>query len=193
MTNWLESRIAQQPVPVPLVLPQRFADAALEHVPEGPLKEATTEYLRRFLEVAPQGVGCLFVGRARTYKTYATAVIARRVHGMAHLDVEFAQCAVLAAQIERARFTANTSDVVTRIKDAGLVVMDDFAQVQPNSFPATVLMEIAESRFSAMRPTLWTANIDAGRDITKAIANLYGAGFARRVYDASEGFRVKVT
>jgi DNA replication protein DnaC len=191
--SWINDRRATHPVPPALVLPQRYAAAEYAAIPEGDLKAAVRDYATQFHTVAADGTGCLFIGRARTYKTYSAAVLARLVHERAQLDVKFVQCAVLAALIERNRFGADTGAEIRAITDTSFVVMDDFAQVPPNTYGASVLMEIAEARFANCRPTIWTGNVNAtGADMLKSVANLYGAGFARRLFDGSEGFRVRV-
>jgi len=190
--TWLTQ--LNNPAPPPLDLPLRFADARLAGLPDGTLKEKVADYLTEFAQVAPQGIGCLFVGRARGWKTYAAAVIARHVNHWAKIDVLFVQCAVLAAELERNRFAESTANYLDRVKHTSLVVMDDFSQIPERTFAATVLTEIAEYRFANLRPTVWTANVSGTgiEQVMQSIAQLYGAGFSRRVHDGTEGFRVRV-
>lgn len=176
------------------MLPQRYNKATTAQLPAGQLRQTTVRYLEEFFKVAPEGVGCLFVGKARTWKTYAASAILRRVHEHTGLSCIFVQGAILANQVDRNRFSASTDLFVQRAKAAHLVLLDDFAQIPERSPAAQTLVEIAEARFSDQLPTLWTANIEApATGIVKAIGQLYGAGFARRVYDSSEGFRVHTT
>lgn len=188
--SWLD-RARQFPVAPVLTLPARFAEAKFSDLPAGELKVCTEEYLARFADVAIQGIGCLFLGRARRYKTYATAVIVRSVNHYLHVDAEFVQCPILVGILDRERFAPTTATLVERIKSADLVVMDDFAQVPAQTVAATTMMEIAEHRFANLRPTLWTGNVD-GDNVLNVLADRYSPGFARRVHDASEGFRVRV-
>jgi DNA replication protein DnaC len=188
--TWFDEAVRQASAP-PLVLPRRYAEAEYATIPAGPVQTAVGRYLQHFTTAAPTGIGCLFVGRARTWKTYGTAVILRRVHERLGLQCLFVQCALLASQTDRARFSDTTSQFIQQIRRAHLVVMDDFAQIPEQSPGATALMEIAESRFADQVPTLWTANIPAtSANLIKHISQLYGAGFARRLYDTSEGYRV---
>lgn len=196
--TWLDDQIARCPLPPPLVLPERFRDTHLDEIPDAGLRGCVSDYLSRFGPVASQGIGCLFTGRARRYKTYAAAFIARVVHEVARLDVEFVQCGALFPQMERSRFSPETDAAIRKLRTTSLVVMDDFAQIPERSWGSAILLEIAETRFASQRPTIWTANIEGignssgERDTIGAIAQLYGAGFARRVNDASEGFRVRI-
>lgn len=196
--SWLDDRVARNPIPSPLQLPERFRNANFLDIPHEALRLTVQDYLTRFGSVAAEGRGCLFTGRARRYKTYAAACIAQMVHEVAKLDVEFVQCGVLFPQMDRGRFSDETKEAIRRMSHSSLVVMDDFAQVPERSWGSTILMEVAETRFANQYPTIWTANIEGigqssgERDTLGAIAQLYGAGFARRVHDASEGFRVRI-
>lgn len=193
MSSWMDEVLAR-PLAAPVALPARFQAAEYSQIQDSGLRQCVRDYCANFYTVAPNGIGCLFVGRARRWKTYAAAVIARTLSERAKIDVEFVQCAVTLNEMDRARFSTDTATRIKRLCATSVVVMDDFAQVPEKSFGAAVLMELAESRFSNNRPTIWTANLTAEteKDYLLTIANMYGAGFARRVMDGTEGYRVRV-
>lgn len=190
--TWLDQALRRATPASSLNLPPRYHGPMLSEIPEGALKTVTIAYLTDFYEVAPEGRGCLFLGRTRTWKTYATAVIADTIHKKTGLDCMFVQCGVLGNQIDRNRFAEATDDYINKICRTSLVVMDDFAQISERGPGAQALVEIAESRFSDLKPTLWTANVTpVHKSMIKAVANMYGAGFARRIFDTSENYRVQ--
>lgn len=179
-----------------LDLPLRFEAADLSGIPkDSAIKQCTMAYLTKFWDVAPQGIGCLFLGRARQYKTYASAAIARRIH-RAGITSLFVQCGVHIAHLDRNRFSNATTRTIQYWNTVPFLVMDDFTQVPEKTFGASVLLEVAESRFSNQRPTLWTGNVGPvggeWNDVVEVMARMYGAGFSRRVYDGTEGFRVRI-
>lgn len=196
--SWIDDAMAKNLLPPAFPLPSRFANAVYGDLPTGDLRQCVLDYVTNFYDVGEKGIGCLFVGRARLWKTYAACVIGRTLNAKLRLDGAFVQCAVEVARMERQRFAPETEERINRLSSMSFVIMDDFAQVPERGFGAQVLVSIAESRFAANRPTIWTGNIggvgssSGDRDIVQALANLYGAGFARRVWDGTEGYRVRV-
>lgn len=187
---WLE-RAKQLPSAPEITLPARFEAAQFSALPDGELKTCVQDYLHNFPTVAVEGIGCLFIGRARRYKTYAAAVIARHTNHYLHVAVEFVQCPVFVGVLDRERFAPQTAAWIERLKTVDVLVMDDFAQVPERTIAATTMMELAEYRFANLCPTIWTGNVD-GDNVLSVLADKYSPGFARRVHDASDGFRVRV-
>lgn len=192
-TNWLAESVARNPSPPPLVLPARFADATVEGIPSGGrLRAVVTKYAQDFWTVAPRGIGMLLIGKAGTYKTYASSALARLVH-QAGVETLFVQCPITMGMLERNRYSSLAADTIRKLETVPFVVMDDFSQITPNSFGARVLLEVAEARFSNLRPTVWTGNvtIDGGKAID-VLSSLYGPSFGRRVVEASGGYGVYI-
>lgn len=187
--NWLHELRLTNPTPPALQLPLRYADATLDGIPGGTLRDVTTDYLHRFFDVAAQGTGCLFLGRAETFKTYAAAVIGRTANG-AGIESFFAACAPVLASIDRDRYADTTRRLLRQLYNVPLLIVDDFTTIQSQSYQSQLLVEIAEARFSALKPTIWTGNLVT--DPLKAMGDLYGPSFARRVHRASDGFRVLI-
>ena len=198
-SNWLADSVAHNPNPPRLVLPYRFSEADVYTIPgmddgsDSPLRRITKEYLTNFWQVAPQGIGCLFIGKAGTYKTYAACAIARRIH-RSGVDTMFAQCPVLLNRIERNRFGADSAEAIHRLSTVPFLVMDDFSQIDSKTFASGVLVEIAEARFSNLRPTIWTGNIELreGVRVGTVLGSLYGPSFSRRITEASKGYAVYI-
>ena len=197
MTTWIDTYRAAHPEPEPLRIPERFAAAELAGIPEGPLRQCAISYLTNFYTLAAAGKGCLFLGRAGTYKTYTACAILKQIHGKARLDARFVQCPLFVNRIERARFSTDSERLIQQTCTQPVVVMDDFSQVVPNSYGAGILLEIAEARFSNQLPTLWTGNIHVSRksynDIVATLTNLYGPSLGRRVAEPNKEHGVLLT
>lgn len=197
--SWIDDIWAKNIRVAPINLPERFAAAEYRNLPDGILKQCVRDYCANFYKIVDSGIGCLFIGRAGKWKTYAAAVIGRTLNGKPRLDVMFVQCGVTLLEMDRKRFDPETNKTIKEICSASVAIIDDFTQVPERSFAASVLTEIAESRWAAQRPTLWTGNVGAvsgentERNLIAAIGNLYGAGFARRIWHGSEGYRVNIT
>ena len=74
----------------------------------------------------------------------------------------------------------------------GFLVLDDVLSLKADSYGMEVITAVASSRFSEMRPTLFTGNIDAesgesGEVFAKISAN-YGSLLARRIQDGGRGY-----
>lgn len=192
MSDWFSTRVAKNPHPEPVVLPQRYRDVSIKTMNPGELKTFSIKYIQGFMENAPKGIGALVVGRSGTGKTHASAAIAKAVNGV--IDVQFVQSALFIAQLERNRFGANVEKTIRDICSAGFTVIDDFDLFDPTSYSANVLMEIAESRYSNLLPTLWTGNfeIKSLKQFATQIATRYKVGFSRRLIEGTEGFRLYV-
>lgn len=198
--SWLDEYKALHPEAQPLILPERFKNATFEGIPDGKLKQTTEQYILRFgTELAPNGIGCLFLGRAGTYKTYSSAVIAKAVVKTHKTDALFVQVPLFVSRTERRRFDKQTDQIIRDMCRVPFLVMDDFSQIIPNSFGAGLMLEIIEDRFSNLRPTLWTGNMEipnireGAASIVHAISSNYGPSFGRRIVETTKGYGVYIT
>lgn len=189
----MDSWLARSRFTVPLRLdgiPERFATAELAALPNTTVKDVVIEYLKGFWEAAPLGIAPLFLGPARTFKTHAAAVIVRLAHLNAGVTAEFVSCPTQLVDLDLHRYSENTRKTVRRWQEVPLLVLDDFGVIERGSFKESVLTSVTAARFDALRPTIWTANLDlaVGREF-EAIASLYSPLLARRLEDGSRGFR----
>lgn len=192
MSNWFHSRLARNPTPDPVVIPNRYADVSWESMRDGALKDYAKRYIANFMDNAPKGIGGLIVGRSGTGKTHTAAVIAKAVNRV--IDAALIQSPVFIAQIERARFSTQSSSLIELACTTGFLVMDDFDQFDSTSYTSSVLIEIGETRYSNLLPTLWTGNFEITdlKKFTNHIATKHHVGFSRRLIESTEGFRFYV-
>lgn len=190
---WLKQHLLHNLGTSPLELPERYKDADVYSIEEEAFQKAATKYLKDFYELADKGIGMLLIGRSRTWKTYTAAAVARRVH-MVPLDVVFVQCAVDILELARNQFADSTKRQLEHYQKASFLVMDDFAEIPPNTPGHMMLLGIAEARFGNQRPTIWTGNVGGKREeVMVELSQRYGPGFARRIHDGSEGFRIRAS
>lgn len=190
--TWLHEHLSKHPIPPPLELPRRFEEASLALMPAGPVKDMVEKYLRLFWDAAPRGIAPLIVGRTQTWKTYGAAIVARRVH-QAGVPVQMVMCPVEMAEVERDRFSELSRQRVERWKRVPFLIMDDFVQLDPGTFASQLLVEIACDRHANMLPTMWTGNIILKpSEKFMPLVNRYGALFARRLKEGSEGYALVV-
>lgn len=193
-SNWLyEQRAWTASQLHPLQLPRRFAEATLATIEEPTIAETASRYCQQFWDVAPNGIAPVFLGKARTWKTYAACAVLRVVQSRGQLQGHFLQCAVDFPQADLKRYAPETEARIREWHRVPFLVVDDFACIPSNSWAATQLVALAEARFAACLPTLYTANVLIGRDDVKQVSANYGTVFARRLYDASAGFRVVIS
>lgn len=187
---WLKEHMLYHLSAPELILPERYKNADVFEIGNETFQKAAKRYLAGFYELAEKGTGMLLIGRSRTWKTYTAAAVARRVHTIP-LDVVFVQCAIDILEMSRNQFSEETRKKLELYHNASLLVMDDFAEVPANTPGHMMLLGIAEARFGKQKPTIWTGNVGSKREEAMTeLAHTYGPGFARRVYDGSEGFRI---
>ena len=187
---WLNQHLLYNLSAPDVILPERYQDADVFQIGNETFQKAAKKYLANFYELADKGTGMLLLGRSRTWKTYTAAAVARRVNKIP-LDVTFVQCAIDILDMARNQFSEETRKKLESYHNASLLIMDDFAEVPANTPGHLMLLGIAEARFGKQKPTIWTGNVGSKReDVMSELSQTYGAGFARRVYDGSEGFRV---
>lgn len=168
----------------PLVLPERFADAVPTGIAVPALATVARRYTRAFAQEAALGIAPLFVGRARTFKTYTMCCLARWVYHYQGLEVAFIDAGAHFSATADDRFDVRVQAAHHELTTVPWLVVDDFTNVAPNTAAFQFMLNLATARFNACRPTAWTGNIAQG-DITAR----YGPAFARRLQDTSAGYR----
>jgi DNA replication protein DnaC len=173
----------------PLVLPERFANATPTELPEA-LRYWVRLYLTHFWERADQGIAPAFLGKARQWKTYAAAVIARWVH-YNRVDTEWVECGPEFTRLDSLFFEEEGRRQIDHLSTVPFLVLDDFTQVPAGTRAAQLMAAVAQARFSAALPTLWTGNRALpNNDAYLALVKDYGACLTRRILDGSQGYRV---
>lgn len=191
-TNWLvlEKEAKWHPtMRRPFNCPLRFKDAQPDGIPDDLLRGMVRRYLREFWTHAPQGVAPCFVGKARSYKSYAAAVIGRWVANAADVETWWIDCGDDLMVLERQRYEDATQEYIAWLKQVPFLIMDDFTNVREKTWAADLMVEIATARFNSLRPTLYTGNVLFTKDDLQRLAGLYGACLARRIFDGADGFR----
>jgi DNA replication protein DnaC len=177
----------------PLALPERYRTAQLRQIGQADIAAVTILYCEQFREAAAHGLAPVFLGRVRTWKTYAAAAIARYVWHHERVAVDFVACPAEFTRFERRRFDPATDQELARLAATPFVVLDDFPLVAPNSYAAQLLVELVTRRFDATLPTLFTGNILMAPDDTSEVDARYGPQFGRRLYEMGRGYVVVVT
>ena len=185
--TWINDQRGLTTAPASSVLPLRFAEAELSKVPHPTCRAVADEYLKAFWEAASQGLAPALLGRTRTWKSYTAAAILRRVVDTAQIPSAFVECLSDVALLDR--FHEKDQLTIRKWQRVGFLVLDDVLSLKADTYGMDVVKAVVSSRFSAMRPTLITGNIDAesGEVFAKISAN-YGALLARRIQDGSRGY-----
>lgn len=190
--SWLKQNAVAPALLKPHGIPKRYAQFELENIANKGIHVACSEYLRKADSVAANGIAPAFFGRGGSYKTLGAAVIARMLYDVGHVQVAFLSCRVDLPRLERDRFDPATDKAFRLYASVPFLVVDDFDAAAQGTWQADRLGEIAEARYAAILPTLWTANLTVSKTDQSSIVNKYGQAFARRLWESSEGFRVMV-
>lgn len=192
--GWLAMHLERNPVPPPFEYPTRYKDADVAGIENEALRKLSIKYLTHFEENVDAGIGILLLGKAQTWKTYTALTIAKRAYERGKLDCMFMGCASELLSLGQNQYSDYTRARIDQAKKVSMLVMDDFAMVPSHGAAFEMLLGIATYRFDNLRPTLWTANIleNVNEELMEAIGRSYGPGFARRLYDSSEGYRKRV-
>lgn len=175
----------------PLGLPERFARASITELPPS-LNHAVRHYVTDFWNLAERGVAPAFMGKARQWKTYAAACVSRWVYHN-RVDVSWVECGPEFTRLDSLFFEDEGRRRIDQLCTAPFLVLDDFTQVPAGTRTAQLLNTVAQARFSATLPTLWTGNrLLNNNDAIIALSKDYGACLTRRILDGSTGFRVDV-
>lgn len=176
----------------PNTIPVRFRRRFLSEIRNDAVVAVVRRYLGSLDDYASRGLAPAFLGKAGTYKTFGAAFIADRLYHEAHVPVMFVACSSRLPELERERYDARTNRYLQSLKTVPFLVMDDFTQVRLGSWTADMLLELADHRYGAGLPTLWTGNAVITATDQSALVNGYGASFARRVLEGSAGLRVSL-
>jgi hypothetical protein len=191
--NWLEQARKTDPLfQAKLELPERFRSASLAGIEQADVAGVVAAYAKVFSKVAVQGIAPLFLGRARTWKSYGSAALVRHLWQRERIDVGWCCCASELPRLDRLRTDRDTTKRIEWLCRVPFLVMDDFNLVRPDSWAALILQEIGVRRFDGLRPTLYTGNAVISKDDNSAIEKAYGPALARRIVDGSEGFRLVI-
>lgn len=176
-------------------IPEQFANATIETIPQKSLRNCVLRYGQHFWEAASKGLGPLLLGDPATYKSFAAATLSKALHERARIHVAWCEVPITLNQLERKRFDKSTDERIEEWKQAPWLVMDDFAMAKMESWQYGVLVEIAMSRFDTGRPTCWTGNIEVQGTATPqlvedALKRAVGVQVTRRILERSEGYRV---
>lgn len=168
-------------------LPSRYAGARFGPLAEGSpvLGQIVKDYLKDFWKQAMQGSAPAFVGTTESYKTYASAVLAKAIAG-ANLPVEWLACGVILTGMSP--WQAREAHQFGNWFSCPFLVLDDITTLKPGSPAIDVLQAIVLARFDNQLPTCWTANLPGAR-LDTALAEHFGVSVARRLLEGSTGFR----
>jgi DNA replication protein DnaC len=192
--TWIDEARATQWHPSqrkPLELPVRFRSARIHDVPVPALRQAATDYVLKFWDVARDGIAPCFVGKAKSFKTHTACCVAMWVEQIVKVETAFADIGNFLNRFDGDRFNDVHRTYYDWLCRVPFLVADDFANTRPKSWASDMLTDLASRRFNATLPTLWTANLVHEGDRVK-IADLYGAAFSRRVHDGARGYTVIV-
>ena len=170
-------------------LPERYlvTDAGMSAA----VREACVVYHDNFVTAAATGVGVLFLGRARTWKTAGACSLAYALWGTYSIPTVFVSLPTELLALELDRFGSPTKQKILKWQTCPILLLDDFGAAQPGSFGHTVLQAVLVARFDAQLPTILTANISTTREtVMTDLTVLYGPLVARRLLDASTGYTV---
>lgn len=190
---WLRAAIEPHPdLAGPPPVPFQFKDATLERIPSVPLQQLVRRYGGAFWDEAAKGTAPLLLGPPGTYKSYAAAVLVRRLHAKACIKTAWCTVPIALTGLERDRFSEQTRERIAAWKRSPFLVCDDFAMVRIGSWQHDVLVELTMDRFESGKPTLWTGNVTVPKGKQDFLADVVGAQLARRMLERSEGYRLYV-
>jgi DNA replication protein DnaC len=188
----LEAMLPHAGLLPPNPVPSQFEGAQLVTIPHANLRELVARYGRAFFEQASSGVAPLLLGAPGRYKSYAAALLATRIRDAALIPVGWCDCPVALSRFERNRYAAATDAQIEAWKVVPWLVLDDFGMVKEGTWQMGVLTEIAFTRFDRGLPTCWTGNVEIGPDPHATLVETVGAQLARRMWESSEGYRLRV-
>ncbi len=190
--TWLHQHILPHESLVgPSPVPTRFQSVTLAGLDEEKINKAVRSYGKHFWSLAPEGRGVLFTGPPGRYKTYGAAVLAQAIHHRFRIPVGWCTVPVDLTHLERNRFSSDTEERLENWKSCPWLVMDDFAIPPMGTWQHSVVLEIGMYRHANQLPTCWTGNLTTlGRSAQEVLSGAVGAQLARRIGEASRGYRV---
>lgn len=173
-------------------MPPAYEDITLLGIKEESVLRITRSYLSGFYEFADAGLAPFFTGRAGGYKTYAALVIAKTVHKLTDINVDFFACSQELPKMDRGWFDGSAQKRIDQLATTPLVIIDDMAEARPTGRERQILTELIHARYNQKLPTIFTANIVIkDRDLTP-IDDIIGLTARRRLIERSEGLRVMI-
>jgi len=189
--SWIKDHAVDHPLQLPPnPIPERFREAKLSKIENEAVRTVVVKYLTHFEAYATKGVAPSFLGKGGTYKSFGAGLIADRLYRQALLPLEYVACASQMAELERARYDAATSKFLRRLRTTPFLIMDDFTQIKLGTWTTDMLLEIADARYNALLPTMWTGNLFISKEDQSSLINGYGVSFARRLMEGSKGLIV---
>lgn len=170
--------------------PDRFVDAVFDSKSDPELVQMLTQYSQNFLEYEKEGLGPALFGKAGAGKTHAAAALART---LVSKNVQV----VWANTVGALNLTLDYRDykhssyfkLKALLKEARVVVFDDFGQLRDFSRIRELFFEIVDDRYAWKKPTIFTANfeIKSEKDWLDEIGKCFNVALARRIYSMSKG------
>jgi DNA replication protein DnaC len=189
--TWVEWASGTYPAVQFLPVPPRYADVTVATIGDPELLAAATEYLQHFEAAASQGLGPVFIGAAREYKTVAAVAVLKALW-QHQVPVDYLPGGGL-LRFEVDRYSEATRKRLKAWESVPVLLVDDFAAPRQNSFGADVVLDVCSARFDAGLPTIWTGNLKLPRGGEfERVEELFGPLFSRRLQDAGAGFTVLV-
>jgi hypothetical protein len=110
---------------------------------------------------------------------------------VAQIPSAFVECLSDVALLDRLREKDQLT--IRKWQRGGFLVLDDVLSLKADSYGMDVVKAVAAARFSEMRPTMFTGNIDADSgDVFAKISANYGSLLARRIQDGGPGYTALV-
>ena len=183
-----------------LKIPRRFVSAEFDELTAEPAKDNGEAFILNFDYFYEQGIAPSFIGTAGTGKTYASAVIARRLdrEGIPCFWVSVVKALNKLMDYKDFRMKDEYFALKRNIITTPYVVMDDFSHLQTFTRTRELFYELVDTRYASKLPTTFTANVDLNKiesggiiknesAITNTLEEKFGAAVIRRVKAMSEG------
>lgn len=150
------------------LIPKRFKQCSFDNfivTNEGQSKALATAkaYSESWTEMYERGAGLIFSGKAGTGKTHLACAIANAVIDTA-TPAKFTTVTHMMRGIKETYSKDSTdteSDVLQRLSNVPLLVLDEAGMDYGTDFNKTLLFEVLNSRYENVNPTIILTNLDA--------------------------------
>lgn len=150
------------------LIPKRFKECRFDNFysnNEGQEKALTVakSYADAWEEMHRRGAGLIFSGKAGTGKTHLACAIANQVIDMA-VPAKFTTVTNMMREIKSTYdkdSDDNETQVLQRLSDVPLLVLDEAGMDYGTDFNKTLLFEVLNSRYENVNPTIILTNLDA--------------------------------
>lgn len=150
------------------LIPKRFKTCTFDNfnvTNEGQAKALAVAktYAASWEEMHDRGAGLIFSGKAGTGKTHLACAIANAVIDLA-TPAKFTTVTNMMRVIKETYgkdSTESESDVLQRLSDVPLLVLDEAGMDYGTDFNKTLLFEVLNSRYENVNPTIILTNLDA--------------------------------